>query len=420
MGGRTWQAANFALGACKASYAEDIFESITRVPQAMANPSMTSNDQRKLSWLALKLIPGLGNRSLLRLVQHFGTPERVLGASAGELAHVAGLRQQAIRALLNREFSRDPEVEWRMLQEKGDRLICLDDPDYPANLATIPDPPVVLYAAGSLEPRDLVAVAVVGSRAASTLGMAFTERLCADLARYGVTIVSGLAVGIDSAAHRGALQVHGRTLAVLGCGLDQDYPRENRHLRLRICDCGSLLSELPLGTPPQPGHLPARKRIISGLSLGVVVVEAAQRSGSLITARTALEQGREVFAVPGMARHYRSVGVHQLLRQGAKLVETADDILEEIRPMIQRSRTASGIGSLQPAAAGSGETRQEFSQEEVALLAVLKREPRHIDDLGRHLQWPASQVASVLLSLELRGAVLSLPGKHFAAAAEEY
>ncbi len=380
----------------------------------MIRASTNSIDHRKLAWLTLKLLPGLGNRSLLKLVNHFGSPEAVLSANAVEIRAVEGLRPHAVKALLSRQHSRDPSAEWQMLQSKGFHLVCLGDPDYPANLAAIPDPPAVLFADGSLEPRDLVAIAVVGSRAASSLGMAFTERISADLAQCGVTVVSGFAVGIDSAAHRGALRGRGRTLAVLGCGLDQDYPPGNREMRGQVRNSGALLTEFALGSPPEADHFPARNRIISGLALGVVVVEAAQRSGSLITARLALEQGREVFAVPGMARHYRSAGVHQLLRQGAKLVETAQDILDEIRPMIQRSPAATARDSMVPATTGGCAARDDFSDEEAALILVLRKEPVHIDELGHQLQWMPSRVASVLLSLELKGAVQQLPGKHFA------
>jgi DNA processing protein len=386
----------------------------------MLTPTPTSNDGRKLAWIKLKLLPGLGNRSLLKLVRHFGSPEEILRASTTDLDQVAGLRPHAVKALQTRQPSRDPVVEWQMIQKAGFRLVCLGDPEYPANLTAIADPPAVLYVSGSLEPRDLVAVAVVGSRAASSQGMDFTERLCSDLAHCGITIVSGMAVGIDGAAHRGALRAQGRTLAVLGCGLDQDYPREHRDLRRHIRNSGAILTEFPLGTPPEPGHFPARNRIISGLALGVVVVEAAQRSGSLITARLALEQGREVFAVPGMARHYRSIGVHQLLRQGAKLVETAEDILEEIRPMIQRSQGAVGAKAQVPGADSRPVVPGKFSRDEAALLAILERESLHIDELGRLLQWSASQVASILLSLELKGAVRQLPGKHFIVVMDGY
>ncbi|HAA04412.1 MAG TPA: DNA-protecting protein DprA, partial [Syntrophobacteraceae bacterium] len=330
----------------------------------MIGSSTHSIDQRKLAWLTLKLLPGLGNRSLLKLVSHFGSPEAVLQANAAEIHAVEGLRPHAVKALLSRRTSRDPSVEWQMLQSKGFRLVCLADPDYPANLAAIPDPPAVLFVDGSLEPRDLVAIAVVGSRAASLTGMTFTERLSTDLAQCGVTVVSGFAMGIDSAAHRGALRVRGRTLAVLGCGLDQDYPQGNREMRIQIRNSGALLTEFLLGSPPEAGHFPARNRIISGLALGVVVVEAAQRSGSLITARLALEQGREVFAVPGMARHYRSAGVHQLLRQGAKLVETAQDVLDEIRPMIRRNPAATVRDTIVSATSGGCAHQGNFSEEE--------------------------------------------------------
>jgi DNA processing protein len=375
-----------------------------------ASTSPASDDHR-IAWLTLKLIPGLGNRSILRLLRHFGSPEAVLSADTAVLTQVPGLRPQAVAALRDQAPIREPGAEWRILQEKGMRLLCLDDPDYPANLTAIPDAPAVLFVQGVLEPRDLVAVAVVGSRAASAMGVAFTERLCADLAQRGVTIVSGLAVGIDSAAHRGALKAQGRTLAVLGCGLDIDYPSSNRQLRRQIDASGASLSEFPLGTLPEPAHFPARNRIISGLALGVVVVEAAHRSGSLITARLALEQGREVFAVPGLARHYRSVGPHQLLRQGAKLVETAEDILEEISPMIQPGRNSppDGVAVPHEPAASNG----EHNREEAALLELLDRAPVQIDELGRTLQWSASRVATVLLALELKGAVLQLPGKYF-------
>ena len=363
-------------------------------------------DDERIAWLALKLIPDLGNRSLLRLLRHFRTPAAVLSAGAAELAAVPGLKEKARLALIKKALVRPPEAEWAALQKEGIHLLCLGDPQYPANLAAIPDPPAVLFVRGATAARDLVSIAVVGSRAASPMGLIFTERLCGDLAQAGVTIVSGLAIGIDSSAHRGALKARGRTLAVLGCGPDVDYPRGNVRLRQEICESGAVLTEFPLGTPPAPGHFPMRNRIISGLALGVVVVEAAHRSGSLITARMALEQGREVFAVPGMAHHYRSVGPHRLLKQGAKLVESAEDILEEIRPLIR------------PSWAPKAETEETVpgrtvTPEEGALLQTLDQHPRHIDDLCRSLQWPVSQVMSTLLALELKGAVRQLPGKYF-------
>jgi DNA processing protein len=341
------------------------------------------------------------------LVEAFGSPMAVLAAGPDELKGVKGLRESARFELQRKATVRSPESEWERLQKEEIKLICLGDADYPSNLAVIPDPPAVLFMRGALEPRDLVAVAVVGSRAASPTGMAFTEQLCLDLARKGVTIVSGLAVGIDSAAHLGTLKGKGRTIAVLGCGLDVDYPRANTLLRGRIAESGAVLSEFPLGTPPDAGHFPARNRIISGLALGVVVVEAAHRSGSLITARLALEQGREVFAVPGMARHYRSIGPHRLLKQGAKLVESAEDILEEILPLI---RTSSAVFSENTVV----RTKAEVTQEEERVLQILDPCSSHIDDICRSLQLPMSQVMTILTTLELKGMVRQLPGKYFA------
>lgn len=363
-----------------------------------------------IAWLTLKLIPGLGNRSILRLIRHFGSPSATLKAAPETLSNVPGLREHACRALQARKTVRPPEEEWNTLEKNGIWLLSLDHPDYPSNLKAIPDPPSVLFVRGTIEPRDLVSIAVVGSRAASSAGIAFTEQLCADLARQGVTVVSGFAIGIDSAAHRGALKANGRTLAVLGCGLDIDYPRENGRLREEIVRSGALVTEFPLETLPAAGHFPMRNRIISGLALGVVVVEAAERSGSLITARLALEQGREVFAVPGPARHYRSTGPHRLLKQGAKLVESAEDILEEIRHLIRPSWAPSG----QPSASTTViRPVPEMTSEETDIWKVLDDQPRHIDEICRALQWPVSKVMAVLLTLELKEIVRQLPGKYF-------
>lgn len=356
--------------------------------------------------MSLKLIPELGNRSILRLVRRFGSPSKILAATAGELRDIRGLKENARGALLAKAFSRPPEEEMEKIRRLGAEILTFLDEGYPSNLAAIADPPAVLFVRGTVEARDLVSVAVVGSRAASPTGIAFTENLCRDLAYNGVTIVSGLAVGIDSAAHRGALKARGRTLAVMGCGLDVEYPRVNAALRNEVAQSGALLTEFVLGTPPAPGHFPQRNRIISGLALGVVVVEAAHRSGSLITARLALEQGREVFAVPGIARHYRSTGPHRLLKQGAKLVESAEDVLEEIAPLVRRSST-----EVNPPPQDLSENT--MSPEESALWKVLDEHPRHMDEICRDLQWPVSRVTSHLLAMELKGMVRQLPGKYF-------
>ena len=366
-----------------------------------------TGEEEQLALLTLKLIPELGNRSILRLVRHFGSARNVLQAGAQDLAAVRGLREKPLMAVRKGETVRSAVREFELLKENGIRMVCLNDSDYPANLSAISDPPAALFVRGTLEPRDLVSIAVVGSRAASPTGLVFTERLCMELVQYGVSVVSGLAVGIDSAAHRGALKGRGRTLAVLGCGLDIDYPRGSRNLREEIARSGALVTEFPLSTPPAAVHFPLRNRIISGLSLGVVVVEAAQRSGSLITARLALEQGREVFAVPGIARNFRSVGPHRLLKEGARLVECAEDVIEEIRPLLRNSKAIEG----KPA-----DPVPEVcacSEDEQILLVFLDRSPIHIDEICRFVEWPVSKVMAVLLALELKGIVRQLPGKYF-------
>jgi DNA processing protein len=367
------------------------------------------SEENRIAWLKMKLVPGLGNRSVLKLLEVFGSPENILAAGRKELATVGSIRENALGALAGKRFVCDPETEWARLKELQFRLICLSDDDYPANLAGIPDPPAVIFSTGDFEPRDLVSIAVVGSRFASPAGLLFTERLCRDLAAAGVVVVSGFAVGIDSAAHRGALKGGGRTLGVLGCGLDVNYPSINADLRREMVRSGGLLTEFTLGTSPSPGHFPARNRIISGLSLGVVVVEAAERSGSLITARFALEQGREVFAVPGLAQSSRSTGPHRLLKQGAKLVEGVEDILEEIRPLVRTEKNCpAGWETKIPSNPGV-----EVSPEESILLSILEDIPKHIDEIAHTGKFSVQQTAAILLALELRGLVAQLPGKYF-------
>jgi DNA processing protein len=291
--------------------------------------------------------------------------------------------------------------------------IALADDRYPAWLRAIPDPPAVLYCDGRIEPRDRQAVAIVGARKATPYGLRITETLARELSGAGFTIVSGLARGIDAAAHRAALEAGGRTIAVLGCGLDVTYPPEHASLREEIAASGAVLTEFPAGTPPKPSHFPQRNRIISGLSLGVVVVEAAEDSGSLITARLALEQGREVFAVPGPLDAPLSRGPHGLIKQGAKLVETADDIIEELLPQIGNTLTP----TLSPRGRGKGEG--EFSEpkgltsEERMVYSLMSRDPLHLDDLTERSGLTPAGVAGILLALELKGVARQLPGQRY-------
>jgi len=303
-----------------------------------------------------------------------------------------------------------------VLPGKGVATLDLADEHYPAWLRAIPDPPPVLYCDGSMEPGDRQAVAIVGSRHATPYGLRVTDALARELSRLGFTIVSGFARGIDAAAHRAALASGGRTVAVLGCGLDVDYPSGHASLRTEIAGSGAVLTEFAPGTAPFATNFPRRNRIISGLALGVVVVEASEDSGSLITARLALEQGREVFAVPGPIDAPTSQGPHGLLKQGAKLVETVDDIVEELLPQLETMRTPLSQDSM---VTGAGKRRSfapkppDLSPEEQVVLRVIGREPSHLDDLTEQSHLPAAEVARILLGLELKALVHQLPGQQY-------
>ncbi len=371
---------------------------------------MNGNRDDKFYWLALKLIPGVGARTFLRLINRFGNPEEVLRANRDALASIKGISRKTVRNIVNKNFEKDPEKELKEIEKRGIKIVCFNDPDYPKNLATIHDPPPVLFVKGDLSVKDVISVAVVGSRSASYQGLSFTRRFCGDIARYGLTVVSGFAMGIDTAAHTGCIQAGGRTLAILGCGLDIDYPRQNRELRKKIVRQGAMLTEFPLGTQPESRNFPSRNRIISGISLGVVVVEAGKRSGSLITARLALEQNREVFAVPGSVTNYRSLGPNWLIKQGAKLVERAEDIVEELAPMLEpplprRRPTESKSDGIK--------TRPPLTDQETRILDLLQGDPVLLDEMVRRLNMEVNELAVILSKLELKGLVKQLPGKFF-------
>jgi len=289
----------------------------------------------------------------------------------------------------------------RLTTDDGKQL-SFDDPRYPRALRFTADPPPVLYVKGRIEPADMEAIAVVGSRAASPYGLAVGERLARELAEAGITVVSGSAVGIDAAAHRGALDAGGRTIAVLGCGIDQVYPVRHRRLAAEIARRGALVSELPFGTPPLGPNFPRRNRIVSGLALGVVVVEANERSGSLITARLALEQGREVFAVPGEAGLDRTRGTHRLLRQGARLAEGGTDVIEDALPW----RMQNAQRRLPPA-------DPSISPDAVRMLAAFENVAEHVDRLIERSGFDPSRALQTLLELELAGEVLRRPGMRY-------
>jgi DNA processing protein len=350
-------------------------------------------------WVALAMAPGVGSILFKRLTEAFGGPVGVFHATSKDLERVEGVGPKVVASLKRFGWKGQVEKELRNVEKVGARLVSWDDEEYPPYLKEIYDPPPLLYVLGCLIPQDRRAVAIVGSRYPTTYGQMFAERIALGLSQRGITLVSGLARGIDSSAHRGALTAGGRTIGVLGCGIDIIYPPENRKLFDQVAAQGAILSEFPLGTPPDSDHFPIRNRVISGISLGVVVVEATLRSGSLITARFALDQGREVFAVPGNADSARSAGTNRLIREGAKLVTQAEDILEEI-----------SIAS-QPAL--EVPPRPKLTDEEARIFSILGPQSMHIDQVIALSALPSAQVSVTLLSLELAGHIKQLPGMRF-------
>ncbi len=360
-------------------------------------------------WLALTRVRGLGSASFKKIADFFGDPRRALSASPETLAQIPGLDRPAIEGLVGFSEWEEIEEEIERSARAGADIVPYSDPRYPARLRTIADPPPFLYVRGALAAEDARAVAVVGTRVASEYGLGVTRDLCQGLARLGFTIVSGMARGIDAAAHEAALEAGGRTVAVLGCGVDVVYPPEHGDLYRRISERGAVVSELPIATPPLSFHFPARNRIISGMATGVVVVEATEKSGSLITAAAALDQGREVFAVPGAAGASRSRGPHRLIRQGAKLVERVEDILEEIAPQLEARPGA-------PEAPPAPVLPPHLSAEAKKIFHLVEAAPRQIDEVIETSGLAAPKVLEILLELEILGLLRQLPGKRFCAA----
>ncbi|HEY2990854.1 MAG TPA: DNA-processing protein DprA [Candidatus Binatia bacterium] len=358
--------------------------------------------------MALARVRGLGCVSFKKLADFFEEPSRALSAAPETLAQVPGLDRTAIEGIVN--FSEWEEVRKEIEQcaKAGVTIVPYARAGYPARLRTIADPPPFLYVKGELKEKDERAVAVVGSRSAGEYGLRITRELCHGLASLGFTIVSGMARGIDAAAHEAALAAGGRTIAVLGSGVDVVYPPEHGKLYQRICGQGAVVSELPIGTPPLSFHFPARNRLISGLALGVLVVEATEKSGSLITAALALEQGREVFAVPGEAGASRSRGPHKLIRQGAKLVERVEDIIEEIAPQLA-GRAPATQEPLPPV------LPPNMSAEAKKVFELVLGQPRQIDEVIESSGLQPAKVSEILLDLEILGLLKQLPGKRFAA-----
>jgi DNA processing protein len=359
-----------------------------------------------LDALRLSLVSGVGPRTWQQLIAAFGSPTRVLEAMPSELEAVDGIGPKLSQAISRAAHEIDAEAELALCEKHDIAVLLAGAEGYPAPLMEIPDPPGILYQRGTLLPQDALAIGIVGSRHASTYGIQQAERLAGSLARAGFTIISGLARGIDAAAHRAALVAGGRTIAVLGSGLLNIYPPEHAELALEVSRAGALLSEAPVKMGPHRTLFPQRNRLISGLSRGVIVIEASLKSGALITARHAMEQNRDVFAVPGRVDNHLSQGCHRLIRDGVKLIESADDVLEDLGPLPQ------------PVAQSAEQTIHHpievtLNELERAVLQSIETSPTLVDAIIAQSQLPAMQVLSTLTILEMRRLIRRTSGMHY-------
>jgi len=364
----------------------------------------------KEAFLALNLMPRIGPIRVRALLEVFSSPEAVLGASTSDLRRVPGIGSEMASQLSNWEDHIDLEEEKRRMRDHGIVAITQDEEDYPPALREIHDPPFLLYCKGRITKADAAAVGVVGSRRMTHYGRDQAHRLSFQLARAGFTIVSGLARGIDTAAHEAAIAAGGRTIAVLGSGIGHLYPPENEALAERISEQGALLSEFPVLYVPDKQSFPLRNRIVAGMSQGLLVVEAPARSGSLITANQALEQGRSVFAVPGPVNRPNSEGCHRLIRQGATLICEARDVIEELESEIQSLGLAFDERESPEERARPGVVLTESERE---ILAAMEREENTIDDIAASTGLSAGVVGAHLLQLEMKSLIRQLPGKYF-------
>ena len=398
-----------------------------------------ANSIDKIGWLKIALTPGIGPGLFYNLIDRFGDPEGILGRSEAELRTIDRLKTGTIRSLLQTsEGKRDEEAnrELEAMEEKGVRAVTIGDPDFPRNLLEIPTPPPLLFVRGSIEPEDSNAIAIVGTRRCDSYGLKMTRMIAADLVAHGIAILSGLALGIDGAAHQAALNSGGRTWGFLASGLGQMYPPENAGLAEEIAERGAVITEFTMKEKALRGHFPSRNRLISGASLGVLVVQAPKKSGALITARYAMEQNREVFALPGRVDERTSEGPHQLIQDGAKLVHDVGDILEEIgsRTAFYRRAACDGVpvAENKPArsakaskarfekaeprkteSASPGRRFEDLEPDDRRIALRLEAGPVHVDRLAADLDLPVRKVSERLLHLEMKGVVLRLPGMSF-------
>ena len=382
------------------------------MPTVAASPGAT----HLLDWLALSLTPGLGPTKSRKLVEHFGTPEAVFRASLTEL-EAAGIQAVSAQSLATGKSAESAREELARAAAAGVTVISMDDPAYPSRLKEIYDPPLTLYVRGSLEVLTQPGLAMVGTRHPTPYGSGMAERLACDLAIHGLVIISGMARGVDTASHRGAIAAKGKTLAVFGTGVDVIYPKENSRLSEQILAFGGAhISEFPLGTFAAPQNFPIRNRILSGMAVGVLVVEAAEYSGTRITARCALEQNRDVFAVPGNVTNKNSWGPNTLIKQGAKLVATWEDVWEELPTEVRLALTPAASPESSGASSASLFPDEGLPPHEKRILSLLKAdEATHIDELVERLETEisSSEIFAALFELELAGKIRQMPGKNF-------
>jgi DNA processing protein len=369
----------------------------------MENHSVQCADQDLIDMLRLSLISGVGPHTRLALLEQFGSPAAVLSAAPSQLRAVKGVGPKLVEKIIHADREIDAKAVIELCRKHGTEIITQDHAEYPRALKEIHDPPGVLFVRGEIKPQDALAIGIVGTRHATQYGLRQAERLAGSLSRAGLTIISGLARGVDAAAHRGALAAGGRTIAVLASGVVNIYPPEHVQLADEVAAHGALISESPPYAEPLSGTFPQRNRLISGLSLGVIVIEAADRSGALITARHAMEQGREVFALPGSVESRTSRGCHRLIRDGAKLVESADDVLEELGPLVEAASLGDGQEIHHPAELLLNEIEQQ-------VLNTIQSEATSIDNIVAQSSLSVPQVLATISVLEMRRLIRRLSG----------
>ena len=394
---------------------------------------MLSADTKSL--IHLNLIPGIGNHTIRRLLATFGSAEKSLAATSAELAQIDGLTPDVRQQLIDGRSRAPLAQELELIEQHQCHIVTINDDTYPPLLKQIDDPPALLYIIGEFPLQDAPSIAIVGSRSPTEYGKTTSQQLSYQLAERGITVVSGFARGIDTCVHRGALEAGGCTIAVFGCGLSIIYPETNRALATEIIESGALISEFPMTMPPRGKNFPRRNRVISGLTLGTLVVEASERSGSLITARHAAEQGREVFAIPGQIFSNVSRGTHSLINQGATLINSVDDLLDALpqdytkvlggespeaihqpSPSKRPNKTArpqSVAKQLTPTSQPKTKIDPNLTPDEQVVLSAMDADSVHIDEITRVTQLPIGKVSSLLVMLELKGVVQQLPGKQF-------